>query len=263
MRNVTKQSERIEQLEKRVTEGTAREKDFADAIETLNDEISSLESEISKWKKLANDKRAVGEVDKLGAERAVASAMEVDGLKREIKGLTGAVNFFREENARLRKAELSAADSWLLEPLGPTDDAKEIDDYETALAREGQDVLAQLMALATESRIVDLTTTPENRRAWRPGRSTPAYQLLEQQERYHALAAWRDELTTRALHHENAKAAFRPRKSKKAKNVHGAKVDLFLPYNNTLPGRKPAAAAQVVIQEPDGWENFRESMGFS
>jgi dynactin 1 len=261
MRNVTKQSERIEQLEKQVTEGTAREKDFADAIESLNDEISALESEVSKWKKMANDKRAVGEVDKLGAERAVASAMEVGDLKREIKGLTGAVNFFREENSRVKKVELSAADSWLLEPLGSGADVKEFDDYETALAREGRDVFAQLMVLATESRVVDLSKTPENRKSWRPVRSTPRYQLLEQRERYETLAAWRDEVITRASYHNAVKASFTPRKSKKARNIFGAKVDLFL--DGAAPGGKHAAPAEVVIQEPDGWESFQESMGLS
>lgn len=229
MRNVTKQSERIEELEKLVSEGTIREKDFSDAIENLNEEIQTLEAEVDKWKKAANDKRALGEVDRLGAEKAVATAREVDMLKKEITALTGAVNFLRDENARIIRDDLLAPDSWLLEPLLAGPDVKEVDEYEQALATEGQDVLAELMKLATESRVVDLTKGPENRKAWRPAKEMPRYQLLEQRENYESLAAWRDEVTSRALYHDAAKAAFRPRKSKKAKSVFGARVEVRLP----------------------------------
>ena len=69
----------------------------------------TLEAELTEWKKAANEKRAVGEIDKIGAERAVATAKEVDSLKKEITALAGAVAFFREENAMIKSADLLAA----------------------------------------------------------------------------------------------------------------------------------------------------------
>lgn len=263
MRNVTKQSERIEVLEKLVSQGTIREKDFSDAIENLNEEIQTLDAEVDKWKKAANDKRALGEVDRIGAEKAVATAREVDVLKKEIAALTGAVNFLRDENARINKNDLFAPDSWLLEPLLTRPDDKEVDEYEQALATEGQDVLAELMLLATESRIVDLTQGPKNRKAWRPARETPRYHFLEQREHYESLASWRDEVTTRALYHDAAKASFKPRKSKKAKNVFGARVNIKLPSLYPTGMKMTPVVTNVVIQEPDGWESFQEVMKFT
>ncbi|KAL7270883.1 hypothetical protein RUND412_006393 [Rhizina undulata] len=263
MRNVTKQSEIIEQLEKQVNEGTVREKDFADAIENQNEEISALETEIAKWKKIANDKRVVGEADRSGAaaERtAVATAKEVERLRQEIKSLQAAVQFFREENKRIQSDDLVSADSWLLEPLLPTADVKEVQDYEQALAKEGQDVLSELMSLVAESKVIDLTTTPKNRKAWRPAKSTPQYIFLKQRENYETLAAWRDDVVSRALYHDDAKAEFRPRKSRKARSVFGARVDIRVPVK--MP-RKVFPVTEVVIQEPEGWEQFTETLGIA
>lgn len=263
MRNVTKQSERIEQLEKLVSEGTGREKDFSDAIEGLNEEIQTLESEVDKWKKTANDKRALGEVDRIGAEKAVATAREVDVLKKEIAALTGAVTFLREENNRIQRNDLLAPDSWLLEPLLMRPDVKEVEEYEQSLATEGQDVLAELMRLATESRVVDLTKGPENRKAWRPVMETPRHQFLKQRERYEELASWRDDVTTRALYHDAAKTAFKPRRSKKAKNIFAAKVNIELPNLYPIGIKAMPPVTDVVIHEPDGWESFQETMRFT
>ncbi|KAG0638702.1 dynein associated protein-domain-containing protein [Tuber brumale] len=260
MRNVTKQSERIEELEMQVSAGTVREAAFSEALSSLNEDVVTLEAEVDEWKKAANEKRAVGEVDKIGAERAVATAKEVDSLKKEITALTGAVAFFREENSRIKNADLLAADSWLLQPLLSRPDVKEVEEYETDLAAEGQDVFAELMLLATESKVVDLTQTPENRKAWRPARSTPKYHFLEQREHYESLVSWRDDVISRALYHDAAKASIRPRKSKGTKSVFGARVNVLADHG--LVG-KGGEVAEVVIHEPEGWEEFQEAMGFS
>ncbi|CAZ82599.1 unnamed protein product [Tuber melanosporum] len=260
MRNVTKQSERIEELEMQVSAGTVREAAFSEALSSLNEDLVTLEAEVDEWKKAANEKRVVGEVDKIGAERAVATAKEVDSLKKEIAALTGAVAFFREENARIKNADLLAADSWLLEPLLSQPDVKEVEEYETDLAAEGQDVFAELMLLATESKVVDLTQTPENRKAWRPARSTPKYHFLEQREHYESLVSWRDDVISRALYHDAAKASIRPRKLKGTKSVFGARVNVLVDHG--LVG-KGGEVAEVVIHEPEGWEEFQEAMGFS
>ncbi|KAI5846571.1 dynein associated protein-domain-containing protein [Morchella snyderi] len=263
MRNVTKQSERIEELEKLVSEGTIREKDLTDAIENLNEEIQSLETEVDKWKKTANDKRALGEVDRIGAEKAVATAREVDELKKEIASLAGAVNFLRDENARVIKNDLLAPDSWLFEPLLAKPEVKEVDEYEQALATEGQDVMAELMLLATQSRVVDLTKGPKNRKAWRPAKETPRSHYLEQRENYESLIAWKEEVTSKALYHDAAKKCLRPQNSRKANNVFGAKVNIKMPRLYPVESKIIPTATDVVIQEPDGWESLQETMGFA
>jgi len=260
MRNVTKQSERIEELEKQVSADTVDKAALSEAVDNLNEEVVTLEAELAEWQKAANEKRAVGEIDKIGAERAVATAKEVDSLKKEITALAGAVAFFREENAMIKSADLLAADSWLLKPLLSRPEVKEVEEYETDLAAEGQDVFAELMLLATESKVVDLTETPENRKAWRPARSTPKYHFLEQRENYESLVSWRDDVISRALYHDAAKASIRPRKSKGTKGVFGARVGLLVDQGLVGKGRE---VAEVVIHEPEGWEEFQETMGFS
>ncbi|KAI5799868.1 dynein associated protein-domain-containing protein [Geopyxis carbonaria] len=263
MRNVTKQTSRIEELEGLLTAGTAREKDFAEAVENLNEEIQTLESEVAKLKKAAEDKRAVGETDRAGQERAVATAREVTSLKREITALRGAVAHFRAENASLRYEDLLTANSWLQAPLlTPASDAR---DAEADLAKETRDVFGELRRLVAEERVVDLAALPEDRMKWRPAAQSVRWNLERQRERYEAVRGWKDDLLARmAAHRDTAygAAAARPKsQAAKREGAWGARVD-FVKWpkkHGELGGMGPGRT--VEIREPEAWDGVLETLG--
>ncbi|KAF8533753.1 dynein associated protein-domain-containing protein [Trichophaea hybrida] len=260
MRNVTKQSDRIEELERAVSEGTAREKDFSKAIEELNEEVQTLEVDVAKWRKVAEDKRAVGETDRVGQERAVATAREVESLKKEITALKGAVNFFREENASYRRDDLIAADSWLLQPLVDPRE-KAIVDYEAELAKESRDVMAELRSLVVEERVVDLNKlVPRDgeRMKWKPVKETPRWTCARQRERYEAVKAWKNDLLGRVESHIKEDIQPRTRTREEAVEVVGARVKIGLPVGYVA---EKGSVGDVVIREPDGWEELRGTLG--
>lgn len=255
MRNVTKQSERIEELERAVAEGTAREKDFSKAIEELTEEVQNLEVDVAKWRKAAEDKRAVGETDRAGQERAVATAREVEILKKEITALRGAVTFFREENASYKRDDLTAANSWLLQPLVDPRE-KAIAEYEAELAKESRDVMAELRSLVAEERVVNLNKlVPKDadRMKWKPVKETPRWTCARQRERYEAVRAWKNDLLGRVESHigENVKPQTKT-------GTMGARVKIGLPMGYVA---EKGNVGDVVIREPEGWEELRGSLG--
>jgi dynactin 1 len=253
MRNVTKQSERIEELEKAVSDGAAREKDFSEAIETLNEEIQALEIEVAKWRKAAEDRRAVGETDRAGQERAVATAREVGALKKEIEALKGAVRFFRLENERHRKEDVDAPNAWLKKPLRDpkVEQAKE---KEMKMEKEAKDVLEELRRLVTEEKVLELKTDAAQRLGWRPVRETPRWVVARQRERYEAVKAWKRDLVRRV------EGVVEPEKKKEEQPAE-RKVAATLRVQTRPPRKLNWAAGEVVVQEPENWEALRGRLG--
>ncbi|KAA8571551.1 hypothetical protein EYC84_001550 [Monilinia fructicola] len=196
MRDATKKNERINELERRIDVAKNREAELVEAIEVQNKELSTMEADREKWKKIADESKALGEVvsgSKAGQERAVATAREMDVLKTEIAGLQAAVRYLREDN---RRVKLSGREnmSWLEEPLIKP---KPIEEQRKALViAEGQDVLGELLTLATgdNSRIYDLGAMQKDRGKWRPAKSTPGYWVAKQRERYEDWRAWKEEV---------------------------------------------------------------------
>lgn len=254
MRNVTKQSERIEELEKLVSEGTAREKDFSEAIETLNEEIQALEIDVAKWRKAAEDRRAVGETDRAGQERAVATAREVGALKKEITALRGAVGFFREENGRLGREDLAATNiAWLMKPLRDPKIA-EIREAEDRLQKEAKDVMAELCALALEEHVVELKDSVE-RMKWKPQRETPRWTVAKQRERYESVKAWKEDLMARVQPPKRPK-----RESEEEREVRKKAAEIRVRHH--WPQKKEGwARAEIVVEEPESWEQLRGRLG--
>jgi len=261
MRNVTKQSERIEELEKQVAEGTAREKDFAEAVENLNEDLQSMEADALKWKKAAEDKRAVGETDRAGQERAVATAREVGSLKKEITALKGAVGFFREENARMRRDDLVAADSWLLKPLVDRKQ-KEMAEYEAGLAKESRDVMAELCNLVLEERVVDLNKLCPNdgeRMRWKPVRKTPRWTCARQRERYEAIKVWKQDLLGRVERHLEVPKSKRKGGEPDKARLPSAKIKMVGLPRGFLG--KEQLGTEVIIRESERWEEIQGRLG--
>ena len=266
MQNVTKQSERIEDLEKLLSDSSLRERDNMESLDNLTEELQHLENEVIKWKKIANDKRAIaGEGgDKAGVERAVATAREVDNLKKEINALQGAVRYLREEAAHTRHADVAVSNSWLFEPLIPSakpggthaDDVRDAD-----LAAEGRDLLLDLMHLTTTSTVFDLntatatsttTSTTTTRSGHRRTRRTPQFHYMRQRENYEALVSWRDSIVARTALHAESREKKVPRRPK-GKGYPGTaklKFELPLAYSWQLKGVK-MPEQQIQIVRPD------------
>ncbi|KAH0562008.1 hypothetical protein GP486_003290 [Trichoglossum hirsutum] len=266
MRDATKKGDYINELEKAIEQNRIREKDLSEAIDAQVREIQTLESELDRWKKTANDKQvlgAAGSGDQEGAERAVATAREMDTLKREIDSLQGAVRYLREDNRRIRVAEGKITQSWLFEPL--TSPKTQRQQQEQLVAAEGHDLLAELLNLTSNAKIYDLNKLPKNRLAWRPAKSTPRFHVSKQTEDYEAWTSWRDSVIRRgSALREFCDPTLPPKGTRPAM---AAKVDVRIPSlyrpGGYVPGAdaKSGIPAEVRIVNPGDFETFRESMG--
>ena len=279
MSTVGKQSERIELLENNLGESVSRENKLEASVEQLNNEVLQLEKEVVRWKKAAQEKRTAGDIDRSGQEKAVATAREVAALKSEITSLHGAVNFLREENARIRQVDISAINSWLFEPIKPSSmpvtnnpapaeslsKVMRTKQWGEEMVRESNYLLSELVSLATESQLIDLRETPENRKAWRPVRETPGYIYWKQRERYEALAGWRDSMVERIdkwsdMQANIGKVSPIPKKTKKVP-APCSRVQVYHMYPGLEMKRGLAPKVEVVIREPERWDSFKENLG--
>lgn len=256
MRDAAKKNERITELEKKIEEAKKRETDLSEAMENQNKEIMVVEADREKWRKLAGEQKAIGEIapgSKAGQERAVATAREMEALKAEIASLQAAVRYLREDNRRARLTE-PRNQEWLSNPLSKP---KPIDTLRKEfIVSEGRDVLDELLNLTKSAKLYDLGSMPENRLAWRPAKSTPQYHVAKQRENYEAWNDWRQAVVKKgeAL---TARDANRGTGKRRALDF-AAKVHFSLPV---LSGK--GFQGEVEIVEPGEFEEFRERLGFA
>ncbi|OAQ73036.1 dynactin [Pochonia chlamydosporia 170] len=194
MRDAQANIERIGSLQKELEASGEQVANLKEDIEKQDRELKSLESERDKWKKIASDSRAYADgADaagmKAGQERAVATAREMDALKKDIEGLQSAVRYLREDNRRARMTEQQNHD-WLAEPLKQPSTAAE--QRKALVVAEGKDVLGELVRMATTAKVFDFSTLPKDKLAWKPAKSTPQYHAAKQMEDFAAWNAWQD-----------------------------------------------------------------------
>lgn len=330
MRNVTKQADRIDELEKALADGAARERDYARAIEELNDDVQSLDAAVAHWRNAAavdDHRRAVGlgaggggtggtgsgggvgggvgggagggGVGAAGAggtgageqEQAVASTRAVAALGAEIAALQRAVHFLRDENASLRHQEAQsatdpAADSWLLQPLLPSQAVgAALDRCGDELARESREVLAELRSLVLEERVLDLAaagSSPATRGKWRPLESTPRWTVARQRLRYDAVAGWKDDLVARVGRHLSSSSSSSSSSASAYGRATGGRTGRRRGATGVAgvrgvaeggAGRGAAARVKVslpetglghdviVVRDAEGWEEVQEALG--
>lgn len=194
MRDAQANIERIADLQKMLEASGEKVAGLEEDIEKQDRELKNLESERDKWKKIASDSRAYADgADaagmKAGQERAVATAREMDALKKDVASLQSAVRYLRGDNHRARTVEQCKYD-WLAEPLvRPADVAQR---RRKLVAAEGRDALGELVRMAASATVFDFASLPKDKLAWRPARTTPQYHAAKQLEDYAALAAWQD-----------------------------------------------------------------------
>lgn len=250
MRDAAKKNERITALEKELAAAKQHEQELTTAVENQNKELSTLESDREKWKKLAGEAKVeVAPGSKAGQERAVATAREMGALKNEISSLQAAVRFLREDNHSNRMYEARNQD-WLAAPLLKPKSKEE--QRKALVVSEGREVLNQLLNLTTSAKVYDLSTLPEDKLAWCPERRTPQYHVEREKEHYAHWNSWQQSVLKKA----QALAPKDPAESKRRKK-RLAKVELQLGigFGKQLSGRR------VEIVQPDDFDSFRSQVG--
>ncbi|KAL6826929.1 p150/dynactin-like protein [Trichoderma sp. SZMC 28015] len=194
MRDAQANVERIGSLQSELEEVNGHVTSLKEDIEKQDRELKNLESERDKWKKIASDSRAYADgadaADmKAGQERAVATAREMDALKKDIESLQAAVRYLRDDNRRARMKEQQDYE-WLSEPLKKEPSSEQ--QRKALVVAEGKDVLGELLKMATSATVFDLSAAPKQKLAWRPARTTPQYHAAKQTEELEAWRTWQD-----------------------------------------------------------------------
>ncbi|EEU45869.1 uncharacterized protein NECHADRAFT_92539 [Fusarium vanettenii 77-13-4] len=236
MRDAQANIERISNLQSELEASGQQIGSLKEDIEKQDRELKNLESERDKWKKIASDSRAFADgADaagaKAGQERAVATAREMDALKKDIESLQSAVRYLRDDNRRARTSEQQRYD-WLAEPLQKPKTVTE--QRRGLIAAEGRDVLSELVKMASSASLYNFSALPEDKLAWKPARSTPQYHAAKQQEDYAAWTAWEDSVLHKAHVLQGQTAKVERRKAAAA------------------PGRNPAARLRIKLPGADG-----------
>ena len=256
MRDATKKNEKINELEKKIENAKRKEAELVESIESQNKELTAMEVDREKWKKVAEDVKALGVASpgsNAGQERAVATAREMEALKTEIASLQSAVRYLREDGNRARFAATEGLD-WLEAPLvKPT--PKETQ-RKALVVLEGNEVLNELLTLTTSANLYDLAAMPRNKLAWRPAKTTPQYHVARQREDYESWRDWKDIVVKRGkvLADRDVNIGRVDRK----KGTLAAKVQLRIPDMEV----KSYGLREVEIVEPEEFENFRGRLGF-
>ncbi|KAM0427019.1 hypothetical protein ACHAPT_007917 [Fusarium lateritium] len=235
MRDAQANIERISNLQSELEASGQQIGSLKEDIEKQDRELKNLESERDKWKKIASDSRAFADgADaagaKAGQERAVATAREMDALKKDIESLQSAVRYLRDDNRRARTSEQQRYD-WLAEPLRKP--ATVTEQRRGLIAAEGKDVLSELVKMASSASLYDFSALPEDKLAWKPARSTPQYHAAKQMEDYAAWAAWEDSVLHKAHVLQGQTANVERRKA-------------------AAPSRNPAARLRIRLPGADG-----------
>ncbi|TGZ81335.1 hypothetical protein EX30DRAFT_364017 [Ascodesmis nigricans] len=266
-KQTAKQAALITELEDTISQAKIKEKDLTDIVESLQEDIIQLETDLAKMKqasaaqpRLPPNTVVIGEdgvkrtITAAGGEVALTMGLELERKKREITALSNSLAFFRREAAELRDHDTMKPDSWLFQPLLPTPAAlarKKTTAKQTRLAREADDVLSELRSAVLESRVIALDATRE--RGWRPVEETVRWRGERVRERWEAVAGWREDLVRRCREVEGVE-----RKG-------GMKSGLVREVARVERGRKWARrgwlGGEVRVRDGEEWEGVREVLG--
>ncbi|CCC13642.1 unnamed protein product [Sordaria macrospora k-hell] len=198
MRDANAKAARIVDLEADLQAAKKEAQQLQEDMEKQDRELKALESDRDKWKKIASESRVVvadgsgvGVDNKVSAERAVATAREMDALKKEIEALQAAVRYLREDSRRARLKEQGDYE-WLAEPLVKRKPLMQ-EQRKQLVKKEGKAVLGELVKLVSSAKVFDLGSLPEkaeDRLKWRPAKTTPGWWVAKQMEDWEALKEW-------------------------------------------------------------------------
>lgn len=212
-RELEEQGVKIETLEARLKAASKRTAEIAELEQNLRaakdaERKARREAERAREEKDRDVERVREELSRAGAATKTRNAGDLDAdamgsaarmtIKRQghkIASLEGAIRYLKEENSRLHlppaDAPLSAqwALSWLNQPLSrPKTEAQK---RKEELHKEGKDLLRQMLALASERQVVDLSKMPENKLAWRPAKESGRWRFEKRREEWEGWREWR------------------------------------------------------------------------
>lgn len=258
MKDATNKNKQFAELERSIEEAKKREIELASLIKSQNEELSILEADRVKWKKIAEDVKALGvgnQETQLDQEQAVATARELDFLLKEKKDLQAAVRYLGRENFRTSLTDYKYK-TWLEEPLIKA--ATQENQRQDLILSEGRKVLSELLILCSNSRIYEFAETQNSRLSWRPAKSTPQYHVAQQREKYETWKSWKDDLLQRALVVKQVKTIKKSQQKHAPPGQTIAQVNLYLPeWENKMVRR-----GKITILEPDEFESFKDTLGF-
>lgn len=203
LRNASKRTAEIAKLEHEMHEARdAERKAKAELAQAKQETEEAIERAHSEAARIAEQrgKRSSGHPLDINAVGAGAQ-LTLDRQDHQITSLQGAVRYLQSENQRLRLPSSGAAapsNSWLHQPLlQPKSEKRK---RQEALHKEGKDVLARLLLLGTtdSAHIVDLTTLPENKLAWRPAKEISRWKVESRREEWEAWRGWRRDVVRKA-----------------------------------------------------------------
>lgn len=254
MKDAQTNIERITTLQASLDQSNQHASSLKEDIEKQDRELKSLESERDKWKKVASDSRAYADgADaagmRAGQERAVATAREMDALKKDIDSLQAAVRYLREDNRRARMTEQQNYD-WLAAPLKKA--ASVAEQRKALVAAEGKDVLGELIKITSSASVFDYASIPKDRLAWRSAKSTPQYHAAKQTEDYATWKSWQDSVLKKSEILLSGKATCSA--SEAVKRRAAARLQIRLPAGADGKPIKSGARKQVQIVGSKEWD---------
>ncbi|KAG6022900.1 hypothetical protein E4U41_002135 [Claviceps citrina] len=264
MRDAHANVERITHLQQQLETTGEQVASLKEDIEKQDRELKSLEGERDKWKKIASDSRAYADgADaagmKAGQERAVATAREMEALKKDVDSLQSAVRYLREDNRRARMTEQQKYE-WLAEPLKKP--APMAEQRKALLVAEGKDVLSELVKMTTSATVFELASLPKDRLTWKPAKTTPQYHAAKLMEDYASWKGWRDSVVKKAsllrsTQEASDKAKGRGRVRKHA--VAQLRIRLPGPDGKMMTGAGLGRGVEIVGSR--AWEAMQQSSG--
>ncbi|KHJ33785.1 putative cap-gly domain-containing protein [Erysiphe necator] len=258
MRDARMKNKQLAELESCIEGAKKREIELTSLIKSQNEELSVLEADREKWKKIAENVKSLGVGDQdilLDQEQAIATAREMDYLLNEINDLQAAVRYLSKENFKARFTDCEYK-NWLEQPLikPPTPESQRLD----LILSEGRQVFLELLDLSTKAQIYDFSETQNSRLSWRSVKLTPQYHFAKQREQYETWKSWKDDLTQRAHIVKQFKTIKTPQQKLDFPGKKIAEVNLFLPEWKD----KMVRPENVTVLEPCDFENFKEALGF-
>ncbi|CAG8532048.1 11587_t:CDS:10 [Diversispora eburnea] len=188
MEVVKKQADTINSLEQELANSKKHETDFVEVMESLQQEIESLEQQNKQFAnnlelKLdgeglssENQGRSRNDEDELEKDgvgsMSDSNSLEIQRYTSQIESLKFAVRYLRAENSHLKGKDAMSVLNWHLQP------------YRNRTAKnqsDGELLKTEFRIVSASPRIIDLSKSPENRKQWQPLKSTPGYQYQVQQ----------------------------------------------------------------------------------
>ncbi|GAB0133822.1 hypothetical protein EsDP_00002216 [Epichloe bromicola] len=259
MRDAHANIERITNLQQQLEAAGKQVTSLKEDIEKQDRELKSLETERDKWKKIASDSRAFADgADaagmKAGQERAVATAREMDALKKDIESLQSAVRYLREDNRRARMTEQQNYD-WLAEPLKKP--APMAEQRKALVVAEGKDVLGELVKMTTSATMFKFGALPKDKLAWKPAKTTPQYHAAKQMEDFASWKAWQDSVLKKSSLLRNTQGASDKAKGRMRNPAAQLRIKLPGPDGKTMTGSGLGRNVEIVGSRE--WEALQSS----